>query len=293
MVTRARRTLSGRERAWRYGWDAEDHLVSAVTPDGARWAYRYDGLGRRVAKERLDAGGAVVDRVDFVWDGLVLVEQITGGTALTWDYEPGSHRPLTQVERVLAAPQEWVDARFHAVVSDVVGMPTELVDDGGALVWRSQRTLWGAALAEFAGGPDCPLRFAGQYHDRETGLFYNVHRYYDPETARYSSPDPLGPLAGPNPHACVVNPLRLTDPLGLSGCDRALEILTNPDGVYHSTGTGGRLIFRQGDDVLITEGPGSKAGQLVTSYGPSGPRGGQQRGRLRRRAVGPWAARHA
>lgn len=165
-------------------------------------------------------------------------------------------------------------------------------------------TAWGAPVFTPRTDAHCPLRFPGQYHDPETGLHYNHHRYYDPETGRYSSSDPLGLLAGPNPYAYVANPLRLTDPLGLSACDRArkiaerttdkaqsgkvreapnyhgrlprdreLAILSNPDAVYHSTGSGGRLIFRQGDDIVITEGPGSRAGQLVTSYGPSGPRG--------------------
>lgn len=181
VVSRTYRTPSGQSRTWRYGWDTEGRMVSAITPFGSRWLYRYDGLGRRVAKERLDeAGAAVAERVDFVWDGLVLVEQITGGTSVTWDYEPGSHRPITQVERVLAAPQDWVDARFYALVTDSVGMPNEMVDADGALVWRSHRTLWGAAPADLARGSDCPLRFAGQYHDRETGLFYNVNRCHDP-----------------------------------------------------------------------------------------------------------------
>ena len=31
----------------------------------------------------------------------------------------------------------------------------------------------------------------GQYYDEETGLHYNWHRYYDPNTGRYLSPDPL------------------------------------------------------------------------------------------------------
>ncbi|OGR09455.1 MAG: hypothetical protein A2341_02250 [Deltaproteobacteria bacterium RIFOXYB12_FULL_58_9] len=35
------------------------------------------------------------------------------------------------------------------------------------------------------------LRFPGQYLDRETGLHYNWHRYYDPNTGRYLTPDPL------------------------------------------------------------------------------------------------------
>lgn len=46
-------------------------------------------------------------------------------------------------------------------------------------------------------GVSSPLRFSGQYHDEETGLNYNVHRYYDPENVRYQSPDPLGGLAPP------------------------------------------------------------------------------------------------
>ncbi|WP_342749280.1 RHS repeat-associated core domain-containing protein [Superficieibacter electus] len=30
-----------------------------------------------------------------------------------------------------------------------------------------------------------PLRFQGQYEDEESGLFYNLNRYYQPELGRY------------------------------------------------------------------------------------------------------------
>jgi RHS repeat-associated protein len=36
-----------------------------------------------------------------------------------------------------------------------------------------------------------PLRFAGQYHDEETDLNENHHRYYEPLTGRYLEPEPL------------------------------------------------------------------------------------------------------
>jgi RHS repeat-associated protein len=68
-----------------------------------------------------------------------------------------------------------------------------------------------------------PLRFPGQFADAETGLLYNVFRYYDPVNARYISSDPLGQEPGPNTYAYVTNPTTLTDPLGLSPCGDAVD----------------------------------------------------------------------
>jgi RHS repeat-associated protein len=41
---------------------------------------------------------------------------------------------------------------------------------------------------------ECPFRYQGQYEDRETGLYYNRFRYYDPEAGQYISQDPIGLL---------------------------------------------------------------------------------------------------
>lgn len=76
---------------------------------------------------------------------------------------------------------------------------------------------------------DTPLRFPGQYRDAETGLHYNVFRYYDPATARYVSQDPLGLAPAPNPVTYVSNPLVATDPLGLtSSCSNSGGSSTPP-----------------------------------------------------------------
>jgi RHS repeat-associated protein len=80
-----------------------------------------------------------------------------------------------------------------------------------------------------------PLRFAGQYFDEESGLNYNYHRHYDPETGRYVSEDPLGLAPAPNPYTYVHNPTTWVDPLGLagsSGCPSATYAKNSAHHVY-------------------------------------------------------------
>ncbi|WP_284746406.1 RHS repeat-associated core domain-containing protein [Amycolatopsis sp. RTGN1] len=202
---------------WTYEWSAENRLLGVRTPDGAVWRYRYDAFGRRIAKQRLDATGGVAELVEFAWDGQLPAEQVHSGpgrppVATVWEYAPGVRLPLTQTERVLAPGG---GERFHAIVSDLVGTPAELVDDTGALAGHLHTALWGPAIS--AGGTaSTPLRFPGQYHDPETGLHYNRYRYYDPETGRYLSHDPLGLTPAPDSLAYVGNPTAMVDPLGLA-----------------------------------------------------------------------------
>ena len=52
------------------------------------------------------------------------------------------------------------------------------------------------------------------------GLHYNRFRYYDPETAQYISPDPIGLAGGDRPYGYVHNPISWVDPLGLANYDK-------------------------------------------------------------------------
>ncbi|MEU9190556.1 RHS repeat-associated core domain-containing protein, partial [Streptomyces sp. NPDC048484] len=323
VVLRQKTRLSRKPDTWRYTWDTENRLTSVTTPDGTRWRYRYDPLGRRTAKQRLAADGEnVVEETRFTWDGLALCEQTTDGpdqpntVALTWNHRDVV--PLAQTERILTADdrQEEIDRRFFAIATDLIGTPTELIDETGDIAWRSRATLWGTTAWSRDAGAYTPLRFPGQYYDPETGLHYNYFRHYDPETGRYTSPDPLGLAPAPNPVAYVDNPNSGCDPLGLMpkytkeerdqkrinkivdgivdrannaefkkrfdyhgdtrhgfSDERVIEILKNPDAVYHSTGQAGKFTFRQGEDIVVVDGPGNTQGQAITAYGPSGVKG--------------------
>ncbi|MFJ1760073.1 RHS repeat-associated core domain-containing protein [Amycolatopsis sp. NPDC088138] len=255
VVLRERTMPGGAKLTWRFTWADDDRLVAAGVPDGSSWHYTYDALGRRVTKEHLAADGRTpLERVDFTWDGQLLVEEARhtpdGVQATVWDYEPGDYRPLSQRGRLARPGQAWVDTRFDAIVADLTGSPAELVDDQGRITWCARTSVYGAPAG--AGSPAAtPLRFPGQYFDAETGLHYNAQRYYDPVTARYLSPDPLGLVPGPNPYAYVGNPFGQIDPLGLApqSCGKPkLSIDTNignqpmkqsPGGGKYSNSPGG------------------------------------------------------
>jgi RHS repeat-associated protein len=263
LVRTTRRTLDGRQKTWSYHWDSQDRLVQAVTPDRGTWRYSYDPVGRRTGKYLVGADGALDRRALFIWDGPRLAEEQTPGadgviSATTWDYDPGTFRPAAQRRRgrlafadadadavaAADADQSVIDEAFHAIVTDLIGTPTELVTADGRIAWHSTTTVWGGAVgvaADTGSGVDCPLRFPGQYHDDETGLHYNLNRYYDPETAAYLTPDPLGLVPAANDRAYVPNPLTVTDPLGLS---------------YEET-TGGGDTPSTGEDTPV-DGPSSK-----------------------------------
>ncbi|OXM62695.1 RHS repeat-associated core domain-containing protein [Amycolatopsis vastitatis] len=224
IVREVRRSLSGRRRIREYAWNDRDQLIGVTTPDGTRWRYRYDPFGRRIAKQRLAPDGGIAEETTFSWDGTVLAEAartVDGRTTVTsWDYRGGSAEPIAQTTRswLADAPTAVIDTRFHAIVADLIGAPTELVDAAGRVTWYRTSGLWGNTIAmSTSDGIGCPLRFPGQYHDDETGLHYNVHRYYDPHTARYLSPDPIGLTPSANHYTYVPNPLAVADPLGLAG----------------------------------------------------------------------------
>ncbi|MEU7089356.1 RHS repeat-associated core domain-containing protein [Streptomyces achromogenes] len=110
---------------------------------------------------------------------------------------------MAQRETKTADQQEAVDRHFFAVVADLSGAPNELIAPDGTVAWRARSTAWGATQWNRDCTAYTPLRYPGQHFDPETGLHYNVNRYYDPRLGRYLTPDPLGLAPAANHYAYV------------------------------------------------------------------------------------------
>ncbi|MFD4457783.1 RHS repeat-associated core domain-containing protein [Nocardia sp. NPDC058480] len=206
LIRKEKSRLSRKTATWHYRYNAFDQLIEVTTPDNNTWFYTYDPFGRRTTKQHPESES----RTEFTWDGVHLTEQITHTRAdrhaTSWTKHPGTHIPLTQT----------IDDRFWAIITNLQGAPTHLANPAtGEIESTATTALWGKTTWT---GPATDLRFQGQQHDPETGLHYNHHRYYDPETGRYLTQDPLGLAPSSNPNTYPHNSTAWTDPLGLTPC---------------------------------------------------------------------------
>jgi RHS repeat-associated protein len=106
--------------------------------------------------------------------------------------------------------------------TDAIGSVRAITDEAGQVVARYDFLPFGE---EFPPTPDThvPLQFAGKERDYDTGFDYVGARYYQSQTGRFTSPDPItvNALRIVNPQRwnryayAVNNPLRYVDPDGL------------------------------------------------------------------------------
>ncbi|VWD38885.1 type VI secretion system tip protein TssI/VgrG [Burkholderia lata] len=204
----------------RYRYDAAHQLIGVEHVDGGRTEYRYDALGRRIAKIHTSAGQSSRMTL-FVWDNDWMLQEVHTGKStrddalVTYVPHPDHRGPLAQLTN---------GKRYH-YLSDHLGAPQELVDDEREVVWAVDLDGYGRNGQQIVAKIDNPIRFPGQYHDAESGLYYNRHRYYDPEAGRYINQDPLGLLAGPNKYTYADSrPSMAIDPIGLMSIPAGAEM---------------------------------------------------------------------
>ena len=225
----------------RYRYDGAGNLVHREHPSGERLTLGYDGANRLVtltrttqrgttthAHYRYDALGRCIDKTvhhpdgttattHYGWDGDRIVREETHQQRSTVIYEPGSFVPMLRIDET-HDPQGNQNTQLSTYLTDALGTPLQLLTPNGQPRWLAEPDDW-AAVTKQRAVPNLsqPIRFQGQWHDEESGLYYNRHRYYDPEQGRYISQDPIGLNGGTNLYGYVTNPIGMVDPLGLEG----------------------------------------------------------------------------
>ncbi|MEA2560636.1 MAG: hypothetical protein QOH06_2140 [Acidobacteriota bacterium] len=196
------------------------------------------------------------------------------------------------------------------LTADHLGTPVLATSAAGVTVWAGGFEPFGADWSG-AQGAGVFLRFPGQWEDASwaggggNGLYYNVHRWYQPGAGLYTRPDPLGVVEDVHLFAYVAGkPARYIDPLALSKIrnDSCVQI-------YIKAEEGSRLILLDPGDMGDGDGvynvtPGSCAGFCNRDGTPSPEvykinnatdvsiRGGCNAGCLEVNASGPisWSA---
>ncbi|WP_243390171.1 RHS repeat-associated core domain-containing protein, partial [Cronobacter sakazakii] len=180
--------------------------------------YRYDPLGRRTHKVLWRYNDPQPETIRFEWQGLQLAGEQGDREPdhyVQYVYTEGSYEPLARIDSVFD------DCEIYWYHTGLNGLPERVTDADGQTVWRGQFSTWGETERELSVPQwQVPqnLRFQGQYLDRESGLHYNLFRYYDPVAGRYTQMDPIGLAGGLNTYSYVGDPLVWVDPLGLSAC---------------------------------------------------------------------------
>ena len=189
---------------------------SATVVSGGSVAYLYNALEQRVRK----TGSGTLASIgvnDYVYDdaGHLIGEYDASGLVQETVYL--GDMPVVVLKRN-AAGQMLV----HYIFADHLDTPKMIVrasDNKVVWQWLGNDPFGAVQPLENPSGLGAflyNLRFPGQVYDKESGLYYNYFRDYDPQTGRYIESDPIALKGGINTYGYVgSNPLSNVDPKGL------------------------------------------------------------------------------
>jgi RHS repeat-associated protein len=192
--------------AWVYTYDYANRLTKVEENSATLEEYVYDGDGKRI--QVTDSSKTTI----YIYSGLNVLYEETMNSAATYIYGPTG-----RIAKRTTINQESNIFYYH---TDHLGSTRLVTDENKNVVSASTYHPFGDP--DTAEGQEHYL-FTGKEKD-VTGLYYYGARYYDPEIGRFLTRDPV---AG-NPHVpmslnrysyCLDNPLKYTDPMGLSTDD--------------------------------------------------------------------------
>ncbi|MGC5040049.1 RHS repeat-associated core domain-containing protein [Streptomyces sp. DT190] len=188
-----------------YTWNARGQLTG-LAKAGTASSFGYDPLGGRISKTT----GTATSR--YLTDGTnPLVEQNSSGGTTATVATSGLDEFLTRAE----------SGKTQVYLTDALGTVVGLANTDGTIATTYAYDPNGTPAATGATSSN-PYTFTGR-EDDGTGLLYYRNRYYDPQTGRFISQDPIGHAGGTNLYQYALSsPTTYTDPSGnnplIAGC---------------------------------------------------------------------------
>jgi RHS repeat-associated protein len=155
----------------KYVWDHRNRLVQVKTPKEAV-NYVYDFRNRLVKRN---------DEF-FIHDEWQIVASLKNNK-VTHRYLWGANQ-----DELLATDDAWT-------LGDHLGSVRDIIDNNGKVVAHREYNAFGR-VTRATGKFDCIFGYTGEIFDPAIGLQWNINRWYDAETGRWISEDPIGFLGG-------------------------------------------------------------------------------------------------
>ena len=204
---------------WEYYYDDETRLLSVKENGQVTEQYVYDGDGKRIKKIGSDSV-----RI-YIYSGLKVLYEMNTATQMDAVY---IHGPAGRIAKKVNDITEY----YH---TDHLGSTRLTTSENGVIVTEVQYKPFG----EQVNATEEQYTFTGKELD-DTGFYYYGARYYDPETGRFLTRDPLqGERGAPqtlNRYVyCLNNPLKYIDPAGTDPKETVEEIFQRMQNVDPAT----------------------------------------------------------
>jgi RHS repeat-associated protein len=151
----------------------------------------------------------------YLYDGPNLLEEVDQNANVLARYTqgPGIDQPLAELRSGTTSYYE----------QDGVDSVSSLSNSAGALANTYTYDSFGK-LTVSTGSITNPFQYTGREFDLETGIYEYRARYYDSNTGRFLSEDPIGAQEGPNLYVYVKNnPINSVDPTGRYTIDKSCK----------------------------------------------------------------------
>ena len=223
-----------------YQYDPLNRLTGIKRPSGEEINYQYDSRGNRSKGSITTIDTANFKAGEFAYNSWDELDSFTGSGSTAYSYDPEGLRTKkdtgTTVTRYfcdnnglvvaesdgtgqVTAQNIWghkalarnIDGNYYYYLYNGHGDVIQILDEAGNTVNSYSYDEWGNILSSQEQISN-PMKYAGEYYDEETGLYYLRARYYDPSIGRFISKDRIeGDFSNPmglNQYAyCVGNPI--------------------------------------------------------------------------------------